>query len=98
MVFSLQQLGGRLPVNGEYYKYPFIETLQYACVSVFHMGIGDKYLKAFDRSKLSFLSPIKRERENTGRCELKGGEKYVIVPACEVPDTEGDFYVSIYID
>jgi hypothetical protein len=44
------------------------------------------------------LSPIKRERENAGRCELKGGETYVIVPSCEKSGTKGDFFLSIYMN
>jgi hypothetical protein len=44
------------------------------------------------------LTPIKRERENSGRCKLKGGEAYVIVPATELPGKEGDVYMSIYVD
>jgi hypothetical protein len=27
MMFSMSQMGGRLPVNGQYFKYPFSETL-----------------------------------------------------------------------
>jgi hypothetical protein len=97
MVFSMTQTGGRLPVNGRYYKYPFAETLNYACVAVFKLDYGETYLKDFDKNKLVYLSPIKRERENTGRIVLKAKESYVIVPSCEIAGTTGDVYISIYL-
>ena len=33
--FSMAQHGGRLQHDGQYYTYPFAETLKYGCVSVF---------------------------------------------------------------
>lgn len=37
IMFSLAQPGGRLPVNGRYFDYPFAETLKYGCVAVFKL-------------------------------------------------------------
>jgi len=98
MVFSMTQPGGRLPVNKKYFKYPFAETLKYACVSIFKLDYGDRYLKSFDKDKLQFLSPIKRERENTGRITLKGGIGYVIIPSTEIAGVTGEVFLSIYLD
>jgi hypothetical protein len=98
VMFSLSQTGGRLPVNGKYSNYPFAETLNYACMGVFKVPYGEKYLKAFDKNQLAFLSPIKRERENSGRVKLKGGETYIFVPSCEMAGTVGEFHISMYID
>lgn len=50
MMFSMTQTGGRLPVNGKYFDYPFIETMHYACVAVFKLPFGEKYLKKFDKN------------------------------------------------
>jgi hypothetical protein len=94
----MSQTGGRLPVNGEYFKYPFAETLLYACVAVFQLPFGERYLKAFDKNAIRYLSPIKRERENAGRVELKGGETYVIVPSTELEGMTGEVYMSIYFN
>lgn len=44
------------------------------------------------------MSPIKRERENAGRVNLKGGETYIVVAAPETPGTCGEFYVSFYVN
>lgn len=44
------------------------------------------------------MSPIKRERENSGRVQLDPNETYILVPACELKGTIGEFYLSIYID
>ena len=44
------------------------------------------------------MTPIKRERENTGRCRLKAGEKYVFVPSTEIAGKVGNFYLSIYFN
>ena len=44
------------------------------------------------------MSPIKRERENSGRVKLDPNETYIIVPACELKGTIGDFHLSIYVD
>lgn len=35
VMFSLTQTGGRLPVEGQYFTYPFAETLRNACCGVF---------------------------------------------------------------
>jgi hypothetical protein len=98
-MFSMTQTGGRLPIEpGVYFKYPFAETLQYACVAVFAIPLGDRYLKAFDKHSITYLSPIKRERENSGRCDLKGGETYIIVASTEMPGNVGDVYLSLYVN
>jgi hypothetical protein len=44
------------------------------------------------------MSPIKRERENSGRCKLEAGCSYVIVCSCELAGTLGDFFLSIYFN
>ena len=46
------------------------------------------------------MSPIKRERENSGRCVLKAGEDkaYVIVCTTELEGKKGDFYLSVYFN
>ena len=44
------------------------------------------------------MTPIKRERENSGRCKLKGGETYVIVPSTEIAGKRGVFYLSVYFN
>lgn len=98
IMFSMAQLGGRLPVNGRYFEYPFAETLKYGAVSVFKLDRSQRTLDAFDTNKLVYLSPIKRERENSGRCALKGGETYVIVCSTEIAGTTGEFYLSLYVN
>ena len=102
MLVSMSQTGGRLPQKSmgknEYHKYPFVETLNYACLAVFKVEPHDKYLKHFDRQKLVYLSPVKRERENSGRVKLQGGQTYVMVPSCEVAGTLGDVFINIYIN
>lgn len=102
MLVSMSQTGGRLPVkkgqNTTYYKYPFVETLNYACLAVFKIEPHEKYLKEFNRGNLVYLSPVKRERENSGRVRLKGGQTYIMVPSCEVEGTLGDVFINIYIN
>jgi len=99
IMFSMTQTGGRLPISpGTYFKYPFAETLKYACVAVFRVALGERYLKAFDKHNITYLSPIKRERENSGRCDLKGGETYIIVASTEMPGTVGDVFLSLYVN
>ena len=44
------------------------------------------------------MSPIKRERENSGRCKLAAGEAYVIVCATEKKNKRGKFFLSVYFD
>ena len=39
-MFSLAQTGGRLPKTGQYYDYPFVETLKYANAAVFELSDG----------------------------------------------------------
>ena len=81
----MTQTGGRLPLSKfQYSEYPFPETMHYACAGVFKLPFGERYLKAFDKNSVVYLSPIKRERENPGRCELEGGETYIIIPATEM--------------
>jgi len=41
LMFSMTQMGGRLPVDGKYYTYPFSETLQYGAVAVFKLDDGE---------------------------------------------------------
>lgn len=78
MVMSLSQTGGRLPegevVNGrvvkKYFKYPFEESLHYNNVAIFELKENEKSLSGFDKTKLVYLSPVKREVENSGRVTL----------------------------
>jgi hypothetical protein len=37
IMISMTQTGGRLPVKGQYYDYPFAETLNYGAVGVFKL-------------------------------------------------------------
>lgn len=79
-MFSMQQTGGRLPIlteNNEYKysEYPFQEQLYYGNVCVFQLNNknldyhdGSLYLKSFDKDNLVVCTPVKREREITGRC------------------------------
>jgi hypothetical protein len=55
-------------------------------------------LEAFDKQSINYLSPIKRERENSGRTDLKGGESYVIVASTEMNGVEGKFHLSLYFN
>jgi len=73
-----------LPRDGIYDQYPFSNVLLYNCAAVFELNEADNHLSAFDKDKLVFITPIKRERENTGRCKLKGGKRYVVVTSTEV--------------
>ena len=52
----------------------------------------------FDKASLVYISPIKRERENSGRCNLKAGKKYVIVCSTELPKVKGKFFLSVYFN
>lgn len=45
-----------------------------------------------------YCSPIKCERENTGRCLLKKGFSYIIVCSVEKPKKKGQFYLSVYFN
>lgn len=35
LMLSLTQTGGRLPIDGQYFTYPFKETLRNTCAAVF---------------------------------------------------------------
>lgn len=98
IMFSLTQTGGRLPSDGQYYTYPFAETLHYSAVGVFRLAPGATHLESFDKDALVYMSPIKREKENSGRCKLKGGEHYVIVPSTEFAGKKGKFFLSVYFN
>lgn len=73
-MFSLTQTGGRLPIDGQYFTYPFKETLQNACCAIFEVPEGENYLSAFNKDTLVFMTPIKREKENSGRVNLVAGK------------------------
>ena len=44
------------------------------------------------------MTPIKKERENSGRFSLLAGETYVIVPSTELQGKRGVFYLSTYFN
>ena len=105
--FSLTQSGGRQPLilnpanpdHKTYFNYPFEETLNYANVCVFELDYGEKdFLRGFDKKKLKFCSPIKRERENAGTIKINQGKSYIVVPSTEKAGQTGNFFLSIYID
>lgn len=104
MMFSLQQTGGRLPMvvdsrdRKSYYEYPFVETLTYATVGVFNVGENKRTLDSFDKDALVYLAPIKRERENAGRVQLKANKTYIIVPSTEKEKQLKEFYLSVYLN
>jgi hypothetical protein len=106
IMLSLQQPGGRLPEirdsrdRKKYYEYPFAETLNYATVLIFRLpsNYNKRYIEKFEKKDLVYVSPIKRERENTGRVSLKEGETYIVVPATEKPGKLGEFFLSIYVN
>lgn len=98
MMFAVSQTGGRLAQDGVYYKYPFKETLNFTNVAVFQLNKDEQFLSQFEKNKIKFVSPVKRERENAGRLKLEANKTYVIVPSCETPETVGEIFVSIYID
>ena len=78
--------------------YPFAEQLYYASVAVFECKEGMQHIESFDKDQLRFMSPIKRERENSGRCKLEKEKCYVIVCSTELEDKRGDFYLSVYFN
>lgn len=94
----MTQTGGRLPVDGEYFTYPFKETLRNGQIAVFKLDQGQYTLDAFDKDKIVYMSPIKIEKENSGRCMLKANTNYVIIPSLEIQGKIGDFFLSIYFD
>lgn len=98
VMISLTQLGGRLPVDGKYSDYPFSEQLHYGAVAIFEIGSREEFLKAFDQKTLRFMSPIKRERENSGRCVLQSGKTYVCVCSTEIEGKTGEFYLNVYLN
>ena len=55
-------------------------------------------MPAFDKDRIVYMSPIKVEKNNTGRCNLKKGERYVIVCAPEITGAKGDFFLSVYFN
>ena len=75
-----------------------MNSINYTSVAVFKLPSGDSYLKSFDKDLLVYMSPIKREKENSGRCTLKAGQTYIIVPTTEIPGKKGQFYLSIYFN
>ena len=97
-MLSMAQTGGRLPKDGQYLEYPFAETLHYAAVGVFKLNHNQEYLQAFDARSLQFMSPIKRERENSGRVFLEAGCSYAIVCSTEIAGNMGEFFLSLYFD
>jgi len=73
MMFAMSQTGGRLPVNGKYYSYPYKEVLNFANIAVFKLDKGKNCLDQFSKKHAVYISPVKRERENAGRLELEAG-------------------------
>ena len=60
-------------MDGQYFEYPFKETLRNTCAAVFELPEGsteESYLESFDKDKLKLLTPIKLEKENSGRTNL----------------------------
>ena len=101
VMFSLTQTGGRLPVDGQYFTYPFKETLRNACCSVWELPEGsteESYLESFNKDQLRLITPIKLEKENSGRLNIKAGCTYVIVPSLEIKGGRGEFFLSVYFN
>ena len=73
VVLSLTQMGGRLPLNGVYSTYPFIDQIKYSNVGVFRLPPGQETINIFDKNNLVFLGPLKRERENPAKITLEAG-------------------------
>jgi len=44
------------------------------------------------------MSPIKRERENSGRVNLEAGQTYAVVCSTEMAGKTGEFFLSIYFN
>ena len=97
-MISLCQNGGRIPQDDDYNNFPFLETFNTVNLAVFRIEDGNRYLEAFDQSKLASLSPIQHEREITSRCNLYGEATYIVVPTTELAGTTGEFHLQIYID
>lgn len=107
LFFTLTQDGGRLPKIKDksrphektYFKYPYEETLNYANVCVFELNYKEPdYLEAFDRKKLKFCTPVKRERGFSGLVKLWQQHSYIIVPSTEQSGKTGDFSLSLWFD
>jgi hypothetical protein len=70
-------------------------------VGVFELPEGsseESYLQTFNKEQLKLLTPIKLEKENSGRTNLKAGKTYVIVPSLEIKGGRGDFFLSVYFN
>jgi hypothetical protein len=98
LMFSMTQTGGRLPKDGQYLEYPFAETLHYAAAGVFKLNQGQAYLPSFDAKALQLMTPVKRERENSGRLTLEAGCSYVVVCSTELAGSTGEFFLSVYFN
>lgn len=98
IVLSLGQTGGRLPIDGKYFNYPFMETLNYTCAAVFELRDDEDYLTAFDKDRLLCITPICCELENTIRFSLKAGHSYVIVCSTEIANRTGDFFLNVFFN
>ena len=62
-------------------------------------GSGEEsYLESFDKDRLRLLTPIKLEKENSGRTNLLAGHTYVIVCSLEIKGGRGDFFLSVYFN
>jgi len=55
-------------------------------------------LTAFNKDALVFTSPIKKERENSGRCKLEKDKTYMIVCSTELEGKKGEFFLSVYFN
>jgi len=55
-------------------------------------------IRTFDPNCLKYQSPIKKERENSGRCKLEGGKSYAVICPPELEGKKGDFYLSVYFN
>ena len=62
------------------------------------MPANTKHLDAFDKDKLKFITPIKREQENMGRFHLEKDAEYLIVCALENFRFRNEFHLSLYFD
>jgi hypothetical protein len=44
------------------------------------------------------MTPVKRERENSGRLTLEAGSSYVVVCSTELAGSTGEFFLSVYFN
>jgi hypothetical protein len=75
--------------------------LRNACVALWELpdGTGEEgYLETFNKEQLRLMTPIKIEKENSGRTNLKAGKTYVIIPSLEIKGGKGDFFVNVYFN